>query len=97
MTRPADKPSERIGRSKVKICVVLRRRDAGHVVGEDRAKARARFLKPPSVPLRSRPFALASQSIGKEADNIEENEFIGEDTGPPIGIGSLAAIALLAD
>jgi hypothetical protein len=28
-------------------------------------------------------FALAQQSIGKEADNIEENEFIGEDTGPP--------------
>jgi hypothetical protein len=28
-------------------------------------------------------FALARQSIGKEADNIEENEFIGEDTGPP--------------
>ena len=27
-------------------------------------------------------FALAQQSIGKEADNIEENEFIGEDTGP---------------
>jgi hypothetical protein len=28
-------------------------------------------------------FALAQQSIGKEADNIEENEFIGEDAGPP--------------
>ena len=28
-------------------------------------------------------FALAQQWIGKEADNIEENEFIGEDTGPP--------------
>ena len=28
-------------------------------------------------------FALAQQSIGKEADNIEENEFIGEDSGPP--------------
>jgi hypothetical protein len=28
-------------------------------------------------------FALAQQSIGKEADNIEENEFIGEDGGPP--------------
>jgi hypothetical protein len=27
-------------------------------------------------------FALAQQSIGKEADNIEENEFIGEDAGP---------------
>jgi len=35
-------------------------------------------------PLRRRHvFALARQSIGKEADNIEENEFIGEDTGPP--------------
>src|SRR5262249_14975713 len=28
-------------------------------------------------------FALAQQSIGKEADNIEENELIGEDAGPP--------------
>jgi transcriptional regulator with XRE-family HTH domain len=28
-------------------------------------------------------FALAQQSIGKEADNIEENEFIGEDADPP--------------
>ncbi len=27
-------------------------------------------------------FALAQQSIGKEADNIEENEFIGEDADP---------------
>jgi hypothetical protein len=27
-------------------------------------------------------FALAHQMIGKEADNIEENEFIGEDTEP---------------
>jgi hypothetical protein len=26
---------------------------------------------------------LAQQSIGKEADNIEENEFIGEDANPP--------------
>jgi hypothetical protein len=35
-------------------------------------------------PLRRRHvFARARQSIGKEADNIEENEFIGEDTGPP--------------
>ncbi len=35
-------------------------------------------------PLRWRHiFALAQQSIGKEADNIEENEFIGEDAGPP--------------
>ena len=35
-------------------------------------------------PLRRRHvFALAHQSIGKEADNIEENEFIGEDAGPP--------------
>src|SRR5271166_125676 len=34
-------------------------------------------------PLRRRHvFALAQQSIGKEADNIEENEFIGEDAGP---------------
>jgi hypothetical protein len=28
-------------------------------------------------------FALAQQAIGKEADNIEEYEFIGEDAGPP--------------
>jgi hypothetical protein len=28
-------------------------------------------------------FALAQQSIGKEADNIEENEFTGEDADPP--------------
>jgi transcriptional regulator with XRE-family HTH domain len=28
-------------------------------------------------------FALAQQSIGKEADNIEENEFIGEAADPP--------------
>src|SRR5208337_3453219 len=35
-------------------------------------------------PLRRRHvFALAQRSIGKEADNIEENEFIGEDAGPP--------------
>jgi len=34
-------------------------------------------------PLRRRHvFALAQQSIGKEADHIEENEFIGEDAGP---------------
>ena len=26
---------------------------------------------------------MAQQSIGKEADNIEENEFLGEDTDPP--------------
>ena len=26
---------------------------------------------------------MAQQSIGKEADNIEENEFIGEDADPP--------------
>jgi hypothetical protein len=26
---------------------------------------------------------LAQQLIGKEADDIEENEFIGEDAGPP--------------
>ena len=35
-------------------------------------------------PLRRRHvFALAQRSIGKEADNIEESEFIGEDAGPP--------------
>ena len=28
-------------------------------------------------------FALAQQSIGKKADNIEENEFIGEEAEPP--------------
>jgi hypothetical protein len=28
-------------------------------------------------------FAMAQQSIGKEAGNIEENEFIGEDADPP--------------
>jgi hypothetical protein len=28
-------------------------------------------------------FALAQQAIGKEADNIEETEFIGEDADPP--------------
>jgi hypothetical protein len=28
-------------------------------------------------------FALAQQSIGKEADKIEENEFIGENANPP--------------
>ncbi len=34
-------------------------------------------------PLRRRHvFALTRQSIGKEADNLEENEFIGEDAGP---------------
>jgi hypothetical protein len=34
-------------------------------------------------PLRRRHVvALTHQSIGKEADNIEENEFIGEDAGP---------------
>ena len=34
-------------------------------------------------PLRRRHvFALAQQSIGKEADNIEENDFIGEDVAP---------------
>jgi|SRR5271165_3212810 len=37
-------------------------------------------------------FALAQQSIGKEADNIEENEFIGEDAGPP-DYGSCSTIA----
>ena len=31
---------------------------------------------------RRRVRALAVQAIGKESDNIEENEFIGEDAGP---------------
>ena len=41
-------------------------------------------------------FALAQQSIGKEADNIEENEFIGEDADPPhygVELTDRAAIA----
>jgi hypothetical protein len=41
-------------------------------------------------------FALAQQSIGKEADNIEENEFIGEDSDPPhygVELTDRAAIA----
>jgi hypothetical protein len=41
-------------------------------------------------------FALAQQSIGKEADNIEENEFIGEDADPPhygVYLADRAAIA----
>ncbi len=41
-------------------------------------------------------FALAQQSIGKEADNIEENEFIGEDADPPhygVEVTDRAAIA----
>jgi hypothetical protein len=41
-------------------------------------------------------FALAQQSIGKEADNIEENEFIGEDADPPhygVELTNRAAIA----
>jgi hypothetical protein len=41
-------------------------------------------------------FALAHQSIGKEADNIEENEFIGEDADPPhygVELTDRAAIA----
>ena len=34
-------------------------------------------------PLRRRHvLALAVQAIGKESDDIEENEFIGEETGP---------------
>ena len=34
-------------------------------------------------------FALVRQSIGKEAEDIEENEFIGEDAGPSeFGVGS---------
>jgi hypothetical protein len=42
-------------------------------------------------------FALARQAIGKEADNIEENEFIGEDTGPPdYGVVQHDRIALAA-
>jgi hypothetical protein len=39
---------------------------------------------------------LAQQSIGKEADNIEENEFIGEDADPPhygVELTARAAIA----
>ena len=39
---------------------------------------------------------LAQQSIGKEADNIEENEFIGEDADPPhygVELTDRAAIA----
>ena len=48
-------------------------------------------------PLRRRHvFALAQQSIGKEADNIEENEFIGEDADPPhygVELTDRAAIA----
>jgi hypothetical protein len=41
-------------------------------------------------------FALAQQSIGKEAGNIEENEFIGEDADPPhycVELTDRAAIA----
>jgi hypothetical protein len=41
-------------------------------------------------------FALAQQSIGKEADNMEENEFIGEDADPPhygVELTGRAAIA----
>jgi hypothetical protein len=41
-------------------------------------------------------FALAQQSIGKEADNIEEDEFIGEDADPPhygVELTDRAAIA----
>jgi hypothetical protein len=41
-------------------------------------------------------FALAQQSIGKEADNIEENQFIGEDGDPPhygVELTARAAIA----
>ena len=34
-------------------------------------------------PLRRRRVkALTIQAIGKESDNLEENEFIGEDAGP---------------
>lgn len=39
---------------------------------------------------------MAQQSIGKEADNIEENEFIGEDADPPhygVELTDRAAIA----
>jgi hypothetical protein len=39
---------------------------------------------------------LAQQSIGKEADNIEENEFIGENADPPhcgVELTDRAAIA----
>jgi hypothetical protein len=39
---------------------------------------------------------VAQQSIGKEADNIEENEFIGEDADPPyygVELTDRAAIA----
>jgi transcriptional regulator with XRE-family HTH domain len=52
-------------------------------------------------PLRRRHVhTLSLQAIGKESDNIEENEFIGEDAGPvehPMGAGSgkqLAAFVL---
>jgi hypothetical protein len=41
-------------------------------------------------------FALAHRAIGKEADNIEENEFIGEDADPPpygVELTARAAIA----
>jgi hypothetical protein len=42
-------------------------------------------------------FALAQQSIGKEADNIEENEFIGEDVDPPhYGVELTARTAIAA-
>ena len=39
---------------------------------------------------------MAVQAIGKESDNIEENEFIGEDAGPiehPMGPTSGAKVA----
>ncbi len=41
-------------------------------------------------------LALAVQTIGKESDNIEENEFIGEDAGPtehPMASTSSAKVA----
>ena len=41
-------------------------------------------------------IAFAMQAIGKESDDIEENEFIGEDTGPtehPMASSSCAKVA----
>ncbi|MGA7196814.1 hypothetical protein [Roseiarcus sp.] len=47
--------------------------------------------------VRRHVFALAQQSIGKEADNIEENEFIGEDVAPrEYGVPSYSRQALPA-
>ena len=69
---------------------------SGPLPSPSRDQIPGRRVRPTRTLKRRHVFALAQQSIGKEADNIEENEFIGEDADPPdygVELTDRAAIA----